>query len=148
MLGRLSFTSVSQGRFALFLLAFHPSGIGASHAVTLGGSVALIWIFAIPTFTGSQESRPKSCLLTAFQCLLNFFGKSFHVYWAFWWGEPAFDVHTMSPLFSLTVHRIVIGGPVEPHEGIKNALFVAHAGVSGSLIDALLSPVHEVIDFF
>ena len=33
-------------------------------------------------------------------------------------------------------------------EGIKNALFVAHAGVSGSLIDALLSPVHEVIDFF
>ena len=33
-------------------------------------------------------------------------------------------------------------------EGIKNALFVAHAGVSGSLSDALLSPVHEVIDFF
>ena len=54
----------------------------------------------------------------------------------------------MPPKRILIVHRVVIGRTVEPHEDIKNGLFVAHAGVSGSLIDALLSPVHEVIDLF
>ena len=54
----------------------------------------------------------------------------------------------MPPKRILIVHRVVIGRTVEPHEDIKNGLFVAHAGVSGSLIDAFLSPIHDVIDFF
>ena len=59
-----------------------------------------------------------------------------------------FKIETFSPVSMALWVSAMAMSLYTPHEGIKNALFVAHAGVSGSLIDALLSPVHEVIDFF